>query len=76
MYSATLCLMSLVEKIAKNIEERRKKRDISVERLSKIADISLSALNKIRSKETSYVRVDTLYAIAKALECKMDDLIR
>ncbi|NQY73597.1 MAG: helix-turn-helix transcriptional regulator [Candidatus Margulisbacteria bacterium] len=68
--------MKLIEKIAKNIEFRRKKLDISVDRLSKKADISLSALNKIRRLDSSFVRVETLHALAKALGCKMDDLIQ
>ena len=68
--------MNLIKKIAENVEEKRIKLDISVERLSEIADISLSTLNKLRRQSSSYVRVDTLYALAKALGCKMDDLVK
>ncbi len=68
--------MNIVEKIAKNVEKRRKGMKISVEKLSKKADVSLSALNKIRSLKSSFVRVETLFALSKALGCSMDDLVK
>ena len=68
--------MDLMERISKNIELRRKKLKLSADRLSKIADISVSTLIKIRRKETNDLRVSTLIAIAKALECGIEDLIK
>ena len=68
--------MDLTKKVAKNVEARRKKLGISVEKLSRNADISLSALNKLRSGNSAYIRVDTLYALANALGVTMDELAR
>ena len=67
--------MDLIERISRNIELRRKKLKLSADRLSKLADISVSTLIKIRRRETSALRVSTLIAIAKALECGIEDLI-
>ena len=67
--------MDLMERISKNIELRRKKLKLSADRLSKLADISVSTLIKIRRRETSDLRVSTLIAIAKALECSIEDLV-
>ena len=64
-----------MERISRNIELRRKKLKLSADRLSKLADISVSTLIKIRRKETNDLRVSTLIAIAKALECGIEDLI-
>jgi DNA-binding Xre family transcriptional regulator len=67
--------MSLVKKIAKNVEAKRLKAGLSVDKLSKSANLSLSALNKLRRGDSAYIRVDTLYALAKALRCSMDELV-
>ena len=67
--------MDLMERISRNIELRRKKLKLSADRLSKLADISVSTLIKIRRKETNDLRVSTLIAIAKALECSIEDLV-
>jgi DNA-binding Xre family transcriptional regulator len=64
-----------IDKIVRNIEERRKKRGWSVDKLSKEAQISFSTLTKIRQKEVADVRVSTLKAIAQALGCSMDELV-
>ena len=68
--------MSLSENVAKNVEERRKKLGISVDKLSKAANISLSALNKLRRGDSAYLRVETVYSLAKALGCYVDDLLK
>jgi DNA-binding Xre family transcriptional regulator len=66
--------MELIDKISKNIEKRRE--GISVDKLSKLADVPISTLNKIRGKEVKDVRVSTLIAIASALNCSINDLIQ
>lgn len=68
--------MLMAKKIAENIELRRKKLGLSVEKLSRLADISLSALNKIRNCDTNNMRIETFYSISKALNCAMDDLVK
>lgn len=67
--------MNLVKNVAKNVEEKRKKLGISVDRLSKAANISLSTLNKLRRGEAAYLRIETVYSLAKALGCSMDELV-
>lgn len=68
--------MDLVKKISENIEIKRLEQKISVDKLSKKADISLSALNKLRKGNIKYIRVDTLYALANAFNCTMDELTK
>lgn len=66
--------MELIERIANNIEKRRK--GISVDKLSKMADIPFTTLMNIKRLQVKDVRVSTLLAIAKALKCSLDDLVK
>ena len=68
--------MAQIDLIVKNIEKKRKEMSLSVDALSKKADISFSTLTKIRLKEVKDVRISTLSAIAKGLECTVDDLLK
>ena len=68
--------MGLIENIAKNIEIKRKQNNLSIDRLSKKANLSVSVINKILGQKAKSILVDTLYSIAKALNCKMDDLVK
>jgi DNA-binding Xre family transcriptional regulator len=66
--------MSTVDNVARNIEKRRK--DISIDKLSKMADIPASTIMKIRRKEVKDIKISTLTALAKAFKCTVDDLIK
>lgn len=66
--------MTLIENIAKNIEQKRQ--NLSVDKLSKKADIPSATIWKILRKEVADVKVSTLIALANALECSIDDLIK
>ena len=68
--------MKQIDFIVKNIDEKRKKLGLSVDALSKKANIPFSTLTKIRLKEVQDVRISTLSAIAKGLECSVDDLLK
>jgi len=68
--------MELIDRIVRNIDERRVSQNLTVDKLSKIADIPLSTITKIRSKLVKDVRITTLEALAKALKCSVDDLIK
>jgi DNA-binding Xre family transcriptional regulator len=59
--------------ISENIDRIRG--DVSVDQLSKRAGIPLSTLNNIRQGRGNDIRVQTLYKIANALSCKLDDLL-
>ena len=67
--------MDFMERISRNVEKRRKKIRLSADRLSKKADISISTLVKIRRLETKDLKVSTFLALAKALDCSLDELV-
>lgn len=62
--------------IAENIKKIRKKKDISQDRLSKLADVTLTTLSKIESGINENPTINTLKKIAKALEVNIDELVR
>jgi len=66
--------MELIDIIASNIEKRRG--GISIDKLSKLADIPFTTLMNIKRKQVKDVRASTLLAIAKALNCNVDDLLK
>lgn len=62
--------------ISKNIRKLREQKGISQDRLSKLADISLNTIAKLELDDTQNPTIETLQKIAKALEVKVEDLIR
>ncbi len=62
--------------INKNIRELREKKGISQDRLSKLADISLNTVAKLESDNNSNPTIETLQKVAKALDVKVEDLIK
>ncbi len=66
--------MDLIENIAKNINKKRE--DISIDRLSIASGVPSSTLWKIVRQESKDVKISTLYAISKALNCTVDDLLK
>lgn len=62
--------------IAKNIKKARNKMSISQDRLSKMADVAYNTIIKIESGTIQNPTVDTISKIAKALNVKVDDLIK
>ena len=62
--------------ISKNIRKLREQKGISQDRLSKLADISLNTIAKLELDETQNPTIETLQKIAKALEVRVDDLIK
>jgi transcriptional regulator with XRE-family HTH domain len=67
--------MDFSEKIAKNMEKRRKLLGLSLEKLSKNADLSVSVINKLKSGDSKNIRAETLYKLSLALKCAMDELV-
>jgi transcriptional regulator with XRE-family HTH domain len=61
--------------LAKNIKKFRKKKGLSQDRLSKLADISHIAIIKIESGAIKSPTVATAQKIAKALNVSINDLI-
>ena len=62
--------------IAENIKKYRKKRGITQDKLSKLADITYNTIIKIESGATYNPRVETLKQIANALGVSIDDLMK
>ena len=62
--------------IAKNLKRIRKEKDYSLEKVSKLADLSINTVAKIESGVNTNPTIDTLQKIASALEVGVDDLIK
>ena len=62
--------------IARNIRSLRFRRDISQDRLSKLADLSLNTIVKIEAGKNNNPTIVTLSKIARSLNVTVDDLIR
>jgi len=61
--------------IAQNIKKYRKKKGISQDKLSKLAEVTYNTVIKIESGATLNPRVETLRLIAKALDVTVDSLL-
>jgi len=62
--------------LAENIKKYRQKLELSQDKLSKLANITLHTITKIESGATLDPRVETAKRIADALGCKIDDLLK
>ena len=62
--------------IAGNIKKYRKKKGVSQDKLSKLADVTYNTVIKIESGTTYNPRVETLKQIADALGVSIDDLMK
>jgi len=62
--------------IGKNIKKLRKQRNLSQDKLSKLADISHNTIIKIESGAIQSPTMDTASKIAKALGVSLDDLMK
>ncbi|MFA5886165.1 MAG: helix-turn-helix transcriptional regulator [Patescibacteria group bacterium] len=61
--------------IAKNVRKYRQKAELSQDKLSKLAGVTLHTITKIESGATLDPRVETVKRIADALGCKVDELL-
>jgi len=68
--------MKALPPIARNMKALRAKKDISQDRLAKIADISFHTITKIETGDTPNPTVDTMKKIADALGVTIDDLMK
>ena len=62
--------------IARNIKKRRIKAELSQDKLSKLAGVTLYTITKIESGVTLDPRVETIKRIADALKCTVDELLK
>ena len=63
-------------KIAENLRLLRDKKGYSLERVARLADLSLNTIVKVENGTNKNPTIETLTKIAKALEIGVDDLIK
>ncbi len=63
-------------KIAENIKKLRGKKGLSLEKIARLADLSLNTIVKVENGVNKNPTIETLTKIAKALEVGVDDLIK
>ncbi len=62
--------------IGKNIKRYRQDKELSQDKLSKLADLSLNTVVKIELDESPNPTIETVQRIAKALSVSVDDLLK
>lgn len=62
--------------IGENIRKYRLQKDMSQDRLSKLADVAFHTIVKIESGETPNPTIETVRKIANALGVSIDDLMK
>lgn len=62
--------------IADNVKKLRAQKGLSLEKVARLADLSLSTVVKVEDGTSKNPTIDTLIKIAKALEVGVDDLIQ
>lgn len=65
-----------VNKLGRNVKKFRKQKDYSLEKVSKLADVSLNTVVKVESGVNKNPTIETLTKIAKTLGVNVDDLIK
>lgn len=63
-------------KISENLKKLRDKKGYSLEKVARLADLSLNTIVKIGNGVNQNPTIETLTKIAKALEVGVDDLIK
>ena len=62
--------------IGKNIKRLWQEKELSQDKLSKLADLSLNTVVKIELDESPNPTIETIQRIAKALGVSVDDLLK
>jgi len=62
--------------IGKNIKRYRQEKELSQDKLSKLADLSLNTVVKIELDESPNPTIETIQKIAKSLGVSVDDLLK
>ena len=65
-----------ISTIAKNIRKIRKKKGISQDKLSKLAEVAYNTIIKIESGAIQSPTIKTVQKIAKALDISLDELTK
>ena len=62
--------------ISSNLKKIRSKKGYSLERIARLADLSLNTIVKVENGVNKNPTIETLTKIAKALDIGVDDLIK
>ena len=68
--------MSNNQNLSNSIKKLREAKGLSQEKLARLADVANNTLIKMESGENQNPTLDTLKKVAKALEVRVDDLIK
>jgi len=68
--------MEMSNKISENLKKLRQKKGYSLEKVARLANLSLNTIVKIENGVNKNPTIETLTKIAKALEVGVDDLIK
>ncbi|NQV00294.1 MAG: helix-turn-helix transcriptional regulator [Parcubacteria group bacterium] len=68
--------MSREQNLAQNIKKLRNAKNLSQEKLARLADVANNTIIKMELGENKNPTLDTLNKIAKALDVSVDELIR
>ena len=68
--------MAQENKIGKNIKKLRQAKNLSQDRLSKVADVSYNSIIKLETGGITNPTIETLQKISKALGVQVDDLLK
>ena len=63
-------------KIADNLKKLRAKKGLSLEKIARLADLSLNTIVKVENGINTNPTIETLTKIAKALDIGVDDLLK
>ena len=69
-------MKAMSNNISDNLRKLRGKKGYSLEKIARLADLSLNTIVKIENGVNQNPTIETLTKIAKALEVKVDDLIK
>lgn len=64
------------QNIADNLKKFRGEKGLSLEKIARLADLSLNTIVKIENGVNQNPTIETLTKIAKALEIGVDDLLK
>jgi transcriptional regulator with XRE-family HTH domain len=69
-------MKAMSNRISENLKKLRNKKGYSLEKVARLADLSLNTIVKIENGVNQNPTIETLTKIAKALEIGVDDLIK
>jgi len=69
-------MKAMSNRISENLKKLRDKKGYSLEKVARLADLSLNTIVKIENGVNQNPTIETLTKIAKALEIPIEDLIK